>query len=123
MRRLLVLFTAVIGFFAVSRAAADAHAHLRSAVPAVGGTVAVAPHELRLSFTEGVEPVFCRIALSSSHGAVPTGTLSVDPHDAALLIVPVDAKLAPGTYTVAWSAVSVDTHHTAGTYTFRITGR
>ena len=33
---------------------AFAHAHLKSATPAMGGTVATAPTELDLKFTEGV---------------------------------------------------------------------
>ena len=29
-------------------------------------------------------------------------------------------KLGPGTYTVKWHVVSVDTHHTEGTFTFSV---
>jgi hypothetical protein len=120
MRRFLVLFTAAIAFVAAARGSADAHAHLRSAVPAVGGAVPVAPQVLRLHFTEGVEPAFCHVVVSSSRGTVATGALAVDAHDPAQLLVPIVGTLAPGTYTVAWRAVAVDTHHTAGSYTFRI---
>jgi copper resistance protein C len=123
MRRFLALFAAAIAFVAASRAQAEAHAHLRSALPAVGSVVAVAPRELRLFFTEGVEPAFCTVTLSSPSGAVTTGALAVDAHDPAQLIVPLRGALAPGMYTVAWRAVAVDTHHTAGTYTFRIRAR
>jgi methionine-rich copper-binding protein CopC len=42
-----------------------------------------------------------------------------DPGDAERLEVPL-RKLGPGTYTVHWRAVSVDTHRTQGTYRFTV---
>jgi methionine-rich copper-binding protein CopC len=99
---------------------ARAHAMLEGAVPPVGGTVPSAPPELRLSFSEGIEPRFTTVSLAASAGAPPeVGTLRTDPADAHLLLVPV-GKLAPGTYTVTWHAVSVDTHRTQGTYRFTV---
>ena len=49
--------------------AAHAHAFLDHASPLVGGTVAAAPHEVTLWFTQNIEPAFSRIAVSDSSGA------------------------------------------------------
>ncbi len=106
--------------FALAAGAALAHAQLDKAVPAVGGTVA-SPPEIRLKFTEGVEPRFSGIALSSEGGAaVPLGAPSVDPADDSVLIAKVPKTLPPGVYTVTWHAVSVDTHKTQGSFTFTV---
>jgi methionine-rich copper-binding protein CopC len=106
--------------FALAASAAYAHAQLEKATPAVGGTV-TSPSEIRLKFSEGVEPRFSGIALATEGGAaVPLGAPSVDPADASVLIVKVAKTLAPGVYTVTWHAVSVDTHKTQGAFDFTV---
>ena len=105
--------------FALSATAAFAHAQLDKATPPVGGTVS-APSEIRLKFTEGVEPRFSGIALSAAGAAQPLGKAAVDPADNSVLIVKVTKKLPPGVYTVNWHAVSVDTHHTQGSFNFTV---
>jgi methionine-rich copper-binding protein CopC len=100
---------------------ASAHALLKKALPAVGGTVSASPSDIRITFSEGVEPRFSGITLSSEAGAsVPVGKSSVDPNDAATLITPVSAPLKPGVYTVHWHAVAVDTHRTQGSFQFTV---
>jgi copper resistance protein C len=118
-RRSLVLSFACLVALLGAAGPAFAHALLQSASPPVGGTVAPPP-ELRLTFSEGVEPAFCRVALSGPGGAVPVGKPSVAPNDDKVLIVKVDGNLAAGTYTVKWQAVSVDTHHTQGDFDFTV---
>jgi methionine-rich copper-binding protein CopC len=107
--------------FVVAASAAFAHAQLEKATPAVGGAV-TSPAEIRLKFSEGVEPHFSGIALTAEGGAaVPLGKPSVDPGDNSVLIVKVGKTLPPGVYTVTWHAVSVDTHHTQGDFQFTVT--
>jgi methionine-rich copper-binding protein CopC len=97
-----------------------AHAMLEGAVPPVGGTVAVAPGELHLHFSEGVEPRFTKVAVATAAGAeVPVGPFHVDPADNKELLVPLP-KLGAGTYTVTWRAVAVDTHRSRGSYRFTV---
>jgi hypothetical protein len=106
--------------FALAATAAFAHAQLEKATPAVGGVV-TSPAEIRLKFSEGVEPRFSGVALSAEGGAaVPLGKPSVDPADNSVLIVKVGKTLPPGVYTVNWHAVSVDTHHTQGDFQFTV---
>ncbi|MGO9769883.1 MAG: copper homeostasis periplasmic binding protein CopC [Roseiarcus sp.] len=106
--------------FALAAGAAFAHAQLDKAVPPVGGTV-TSPAEIRLKFTEGVEPRFSGIALAGEGGAaVPLGAPSVDSADNSVLIAKVAKTLPPGVYTVTWHAVSVDTHKTQGSFSFTV---
>ena len=99
---------------------AFSHALLRGAIPPVGSTVAAAPAEVVLTFSEGVEPRFSTIAVQDAAGAkVDAG----DPHlvngDGKRLAVPLKAT-SPGVYTVIWHATSVDTHRTEGTFRFTV---
>jgi copper resistance protein C len=105
--------------FALIAAQAFAHAQLEKATPAVGGTVASAS-EIRLEFSEGVEPKFTKVTLSGPGGSVPLGAAKTEPSNQAVLIVPIAKRLSPGEYTVHWHAVSVDTHHTQGNFQFTV---
>jgi methionine-rich copper-binding protein CopC len=99
---------------------ANAHARLVTATPAAGGTVA-APKEIRLEFSEGVEPKFTGVTLTSASGAtVPVEPARIEAGNAAVLIVPIGKPLSPGVYTVRWHAVSVDTHRTQGNFQFTV---
>jgi methionine-rich copper-binding protein CopC len=117
MKKLVLL--PVVGWFALSGSGAFAHALLETASPPVGGTVS-APSEITIHFSEGVEPKFSGIALSGAQGAVPVGKANVAPGDDKALVAKIGRKLAPGEYTVKWHAVSVDTHHTQGDFTFTV---
>jgi len=105
---------------ALTASAAFAHAQLEKAAPPVGGTVASAS-EIRLEFSEGVEPKFTKVTLSGPGGsALPLGAAKTEPSNQAVLIVPITKALAAGAYTVHWHAVSVDTHYTQGTFEFTV---
>lgn len=101
--------------------AAMAHAMLQKAEPPVGGTVMASPSEIRIQFSEGIEPNFSGITLATSDGAaLPTGKPTVDPQNQSVMVVKIGKKLEPGTYKVNWHAVSVDTHRTEGSFTFSV---
>ncbi len=51
---------------------------------------------------------------------MPLGAAKVEAGDQKVLIVPIAKPLSPGLYTVHWHAVSVDTHHTQGTFEFTV---
>lgn len=118
MRRFIIRIAIAIA--AAMPMAARAHAQLDRASPAVGSTVAAAPKEVLLWFTEKLEPAFSSIVVQDAKGAaVQAGKASVDPKLRTQLRVPLKA-LAPGTYKVIWRALSVDTHRTQGEFTFRV---
>jgi hypothetical protein len=100
--------------------AAHAHAFLDHADPKVGSVVAVAPGELRIWFTQEIEPAFSTIEVVDAAGnRVDTGRAEAGATDRTQLHVALK-KLAPGTYTVNWRVASVDTHPTQGHFTFRV---
>jgi len=100
--------------------AALAHAYLSRAVPAVGSTVSTPPTEIDCSFTEDLEPSFSTLEVQDASGKrVDSGNMHISPRDAKEMIIGV-GHLGPGTYKVVWHAVSVDTHHTQGTFTFTV---
>lgn len=99
---------------------AFAHAHLRQADPAVGGTVHSAPPQLELTFSEAVEPSFCTVTVENEAGAqVDKHDLHVPAGDAKHLAIGLET-LPAGTYKVTWHATAVDTHKTEGTFTFNV---
>ena len=53
-------------------------------------------------------------------GAVPLGAAKTEPSNQAVLIAPISKSLPAGAYKVHWQAVSVDTHHTQGTFEFTV---
>lgn len=113
---------AVLFLLAAASTAAWAHAFPDHSQPPVGGTVAQAPTQVQIWFTEKLEPAFSRIEVLDAQGQrVDSGPAHLDAQDPSLLIVPLKA-LSPGTYKVVWHVVSTDTHATEGDFTFTVKG-
>ena len=99
---------------------AFAHAFLDHAVPAVGSSVHQPPAEVRIWFTEALEPAFSTIKLADGSGAaVATEKAHVDAQDNKVLVLPLPA-LPAGSYRVMWRVLSVDTHVTEGSFRFQV---
>ena len=118
-RSKMVAFMAVAGAAALLTATgAQAHAKLASATPAANAMLTAAPKQIVLKFTERLQSKFSGFALSRSGAAVPVKTIVGKD---GVTVVGTPAKpLAAGTYTVAWHAVTKDTHRIEGTYTFMV---
>ena len=96
------------------------HAALERAAPPVGGEIAVAPRQIVLTFTEGVEAAFSTIELRGPNGSpVSIGRPQTANGDKRQLSVELPA-LSGGQYTVVWHATSVDTHKTEGSFRFTV---
>jgi methionine-rich copper-binding protein CopC len=114
--RLVLIVTLALG--AVPRL--QAHAFLDHAAPAVGSTVHGSPAEVRLWFSQELEPAFSTIRVLDGAGTeVDKRDKGVDPDDRTQLRVSL-RDLAPGTYKVVWRALSVDTHVTEGDFVFEV---
>jgi copper resistance protein C len=99
---------------------AFAHAMLERASPPVGSEAASPPHEIALTFTEGVEPLFSSIEVRNAEGTVvTTGKPHVATGNARRLAVDVP-ELQGGKYTVIWHVTSEDTHKTEGSFQFSV---
>jgi len=122
MQSILKLASVVVLASLLAQTNASAHSFLDRATPSVGGTVSGSPREIRLFFTAGVVPAFSGARIVSEAGTViPTGKVAVDPSNNAVVIVRLGRALPPGSYTVSWHVVSVDTHPTQGTFRFTVT--
>jgi methionine-rich copper-binding protein CopC len=96
-----------------------AHVHPQQQTPAAGATLA-SPPAVSITFDGTLEPAFSTLTVTDSSGkAVQTGKAHVDDARPKVLSVPLPA-LAPGRYTVHWSAVAPDGHRTHGDYTFSV---
>ena len=118
MRRLSATFMALVVLGGVTLA--GAHAFLERAEPRVGSTVRTPPAQVRLWFTEQLEPAFSSVRVVNASGEqVDKGDAHVDPSAPKQLRISL-SPLPPGTYKVIWRVLSVDTHVTEGDFTFRV---
>jgi methionine-rich copper-binding protein CopC len=92
---------------------------MRSAMPAPGSVLDTAPSEVALTFSEALEPNFSLIEVRNAAGARVDSGPAHSGADAKVLVVALH-KLNPGDYTVAWRAISVDTHRTEGSFAFTL---
>src|SRR5207248_7743337 len=101
-------------------AGGGAPAFLGGAEPGVGGHVHTPPEEVRLWFTERLEPAYSGVKVVNGAGQqVDKGDAGIDPADPRVLRVSL-APLPVGSYKVIWRVLSVDTHVTEGDFTFRV---
>ena len=97
---------------------AQAHAFLDHAIPGVGATVGASPSDLELSFTQNVVVALSGVSVAGPDGAVPASKPIAASADT--LRVHLARPLPPGTYTVTWHVVSIDTHPTSGRFKFTV---
>jgi copper transport protein len=99
-----------------------AHANLIRSEPAAGARLDQPPSEIRLWFSEPIEPAYTQVRLLDSSGqALSTGNLRVLPGDGTVVAVAVTSPLGQGIYTVAWRTMSrVDGHITEGSFSFGV---
>lgn len=122
MMRTKQFLTAVVAAMAMLtfQSISQAHAFLDHADPKVGSEVNQSPTEIKIWFTQEIEPAFSSIQLLDSSGKqIDKKDTHLDDKDKKLLIVSVP-QLQPGEYKVVWSVVSRDTHHTHGDFKFTV---
>ncbi|HJU29479.1 MAG TPA: copper resistance CopC family protein [Candidatus Binataceae bacterium] len=117
-RKLGVLGAAALAIVATA-SLANAHSFPQSENPPAGATLPASPPRVTIEFDAPIEKLFTSVKVLDSSGrdqaegaptVAPDGrTLSVDLR-----------KLPPGDYTVKWTVVCIDSHHTQGSYQFTI---
>ena len=98
-------------------AAAQAHAHLRRAVPADGSVISASPPQVVLDFSE---PARLTAAWIQRSGDPRRKIESLPRESAASVAVPLPA-LRPGLYELSWRALSADGHIVPGHIHFTVT--
>ncbi|MCX0244946.1 copper resistance CopC/CopD family protein [Streptomyces drozdowiczii] len=120
---LTALLGAVLGLLLAVAAPASAHAALTGSDPQDGAVVATAPTQVTLTFSEQVAlgPDSIRV-LDPSGKRADTKAAPRDLHSGSTVRYGVALRggLDDGTYTVAWQAVSADSHPVSGAFTFSI---
>ena len=115
MRNLKLIFSLL--FLTLGAVPAFPHAYLDRAEPRVGSSVRAAPREVAMWFSERLEPAFSTATVRNGAGArVDVGRARASGNVLRVSLKP----LAPGTYTVSWRVLSVDTHTTEGSFSFTV---
>jgi copper transport protein len=113
-----VVFGIVLAALLLVRVA-GAHADLLLAVPAPNSSLDESPQEIRLTFSEPVEPRFSRVDLLDSDGRLVETPPSEVENENEIVLIPGD--LSQGLYTVNWRVLSTkDGHVTQGSYALGI---
>ena len=106
------LFLMIVG----SATPVQAHAMLDHATPAVGSTVGSSPSQVTLYFTQALEPKFSGAEVRNAAGGRVDHGKSVSGNVMRLSV----GSLSPGSYSVTWHVLSVDTHTTQGSFSFHV---
>lgn len=120
-RRALLVLGALLVVVLGAAAPASAHAALLSTTPGEGSVVKTAPAQVVLTFSEGVLLSDDSIRVLAPDGRrADTGKPQATSAGDKTAAVALRSGLKDGTYTVAWKAVSADSHPVAGAFTFSI---
>ncbi|WKD33786.1 copper resistance CopC/CopD family protein [Streptomyces xanthophaeus] len=120
--RLALVLAALLATLFTAASPATAHAALTASDPKDGAVVATAPAQVTLSFSEQVALGDDSIRVLDPQGRrVDTGELrDMCSGNTVRYGTALHTGLPDGTYTVAWQAVSADSHPISGAFTFSI---
>ncbi len=114
-----LLATLALGSHAEAGAGDGLHLALKESRPMADSTVAVAPTEIRLLFTEAPQVGGTSIRLMTPDSTlIPAKKPIADPEDDTVLLTTIDGPIAPGSYLVVWRAMAADGHVVNGDYRF-----
>lgn len=99
---------------------AFAHVSLRSSVPAKDATVEAPVREIRLRFSQTVEPRYTIATVAGSGGEVNAQSAEVVPGSEGREVSLAVGELGPGQYTVSWRAAARDGHVVSGRFSFAV---
>ena len=117
-KNLALILSVALG--SLSAGGAHAHAKVDTAEPKANSELSQPPKEIRLHFSDTLEPAFTKIMLHDAKGvAIKLPKALVDKSDAktASAQLPV---LRAGEYLVRWSTMTRDSHKVKGEYRFKV---
>ena len=114
------MVTAVAAAALALPAAAWAHAALLKTVPEASRTINSAPPEVRLTYSEPIEPRFAIVSVTDAAGRqVTNGQPASAPGSPQTLVTPLE-HVPEGWYLVFWRVISADGHPVRGAFTFAV---
>ncbi|MFD8296255.1 copper resistance CopC/CopD family protein [Streptomyces bauhiniae] len=121
LKRVLLAVVSLLLLVLGTASPASAHAALRATNPEDGTILQRAPRTLTLTYTESVGLLTdsFRVYDPENH-RLRTGQADHVPGRADTVRVPLPARMAKGTYVVAWRVVSADSHPVSGALTFSV---
>ena len=106
----------------LSAGAAAAHPRFVESTPVRGAKLTAAPKEVRVTFSEGVDPRESEFELFDAAGkSLPAGALRGDPKNPRAIVMSMPRKLAPGAYQVRWRVAAAGHASTPGRLSFEVT--
>lgn len=100
--------------------AVGAHAEYRSSVPANGGTVAAAPPQVVITFSQETSATKSNGSVMDAAGTVVSTGWSVDLNERTKLTIGLKPNLGTGIYTVNYTSQSEDEHVVDGSFIFTV---
>ena len=110
---------AILAIVLSSPTVASAHSFPEQETPSAGQSVASPPSEVKIKFDAPIEKLFAKLEVTGADGKNQAVGAPVVSDGGKRLSVKVGA-LKPGEYSVKWSVVCIDTHHSQGSYTFTV---
>lgn len=97
-----------------------AHAEYRSSVPANGATIATAPAQVVITFSQETSATRSNGAATDAAGALVSTGWSVDLNERTKMTIPLKPNLGNGIYTVTYTSLSEDGHQVDGSFIFTV---
>ena len=119
MKRISLAFALAVAAVLRLYAVASAHVTLVSSDPAANSRLAASPAQLRLVFSEPVEPPVAHVSIVRPDGTVDSIAVANDPHNVYVLVGPLQ-DLGPGTFRVVWHVLSEDGHPVGGNFLYTV---
>jgi methionine-rich copper-binding protein CopC len=104
----------------LAAAPASTHSFPEQESPSAGQTMPSAPATVSIKYDAPIEHLFATLQVLDTDGKnmADQPTVSADGYTLSVKV----PNLKPGSYTVKWGVVCVDTHHTNGSYSFTVAG-
>lgn len=98
--------------------AAQAHAVVVQAQPALEQRVAAGPLDIRLEFNSRIDKARSKLQLTRPDGG--RADIAIDPDGEPNVVTAKAAQLMPGAYVLRWQVLAVDGHITRGDIPFTV---
>lgn len=114
------VFVLTLAIGSLTASWAHAHAKVETAEPKADSELSQPPKEIRLHFSDTLEPAFTKIALlDAKNVAIKLPKAVVDKADGKTVSAQLPV-LGSGQYLVRWSTMTRDSHKVRGEYRFKV---